>query len=276
MPALVPGAVHRVAATDRPGGKGVNVARLLHALGEPAVAIGLAGGTTGALLRQRLAQAGVDEAFTPIAGETRRTVVVAAADTTTGLWERGPEVTDAEWAHFVAGYTGFLREGVVAVLSGSLPPGVPPDAYARLIALARDAGAATILDADGAALRHGLAAGPDLVKPNADELAGLGAPPRRLGARDIVSSHGPDGLAASTADGSWIAALPSPLPGNPTGAGDACVAALARGMAARSPWPDRLTDAVALSAAAVLSPVAGEVDQEEWRRLRPAVVVTEV
>jgi tagatose 6-phosphate kinase len=276
VPTLVPGSTHRVTrATDQPGGKGVNVARLLHALGEATIAAGLTGGTTGSLLRRRLADAGIDEAFTPIAGETRRTVVVAAAQTTTGLWEPGPEVTDAEWARFRHDYTTLLDRADLVVLSGSLPPGIPIDAYAHLIAKARAAGVATILDADGAALRHGLTAGPDLVKPNADELAGLGASPQRLGARDVVSSHGAAGLVAATAEGSWSAALATPLPGNPTGAGDACVAALARGMTAELRWPDRLIDAVALSAAAVLSPVAGEVDLDEWRRLRSAVVVKE-
>ncbi|GFJ82993.1 1-phosphofructokinase family hexose kinase [Phytohabitans houttuyneae] len=235
VPALVPGATHRVdGVASRPGGKGVNVARVLHALGEPVVAAGLAGGGTGARLRAELAAAGIEEAFTPIAGETRRTVVVAAPTGATGFWEPGPEVTAGEWAAFLAGYPALVRRAALVVLAGSLPRGVPADAYARLVEVARAAGAATILDADGPALRHGLAAGPDLVKPNADELAGLGAPPQRLGARDVVSSHGEAGLVASTSAGSWTAALARPLPGNATGAGDACVAALARAWCGRS------------------------------------------
>jgi tagatose 6-phosphate kinase len=274
VPGLVPGTTHRVdSVATRPGGKGVNVARLLHALGEPVVATGLAGGANGALLRAGLAAGGVEEAFTPIAGETRRTVVVATPAGATGFWEAGPMVTAGEWAAFLDGYAALVRRAALLVLAGSLPRGVPAGAYAQLIAVARAAGAATVLDADGPPLRHGLAAGPDLVKPNADELAGLGAPPQRFGARDVVSSHGPAGLVASTAAGSWTAALPEPLPGNATGAGDACVAALARGMAASQPWPERLVDAVALSGAAVVSPVAGEVELADWHRLRPDVVV---
>ncbi len=274
--AFVPGATHRVTTVAcRPGGKGVNVARLLHALGEPTIALGLAGGPTGSLLRIRLAAIGIEEAFTPIDGETRRTVVVADATAATGFWEPGPEVTTHEWERFREDYAARLTAASLVVLAGSLPPGIAPDAYAHLIELAGAAGVPTILDADGAALRHGLAAQPDLVKPNANELASLGVPPQRLGARDVVSSHGPRGLLASTSAGSWTAALSTPLAGNPTGAGDACVAGLARGMASGQSWPDRLTDAVALSAAAVLSPVAGEIDLDQWRRLRSTVVVKE-
>ena len=71
-------------------------------------------------------------------------------------------------------------------------------------------------------------------------------------------------------------ALPQPLTGNPTGAGDACVAALAAGLLNPLPWPELLADAVACSAAAVASPVAGAVDPDRVRRLRADVVVEEI
>ena len=129
----------------------------------------------------------------------------------------------------------------VAVLSGSLPPGFPADGYASLVRLCREAGAAVILDADSESLRLALGAGPDLVKPNRAELAdatgsedvadGVEAL-RALGGRDVLVSAGPDGLTWYAADGTAVRArLDGSLDGNPTGAGDAVVAALAAGLA---------------------------------------------
>ncbi|MEV0808350.1 1-phosphofructokinase family hexose kinase [Micromonospora sp. NPDC050200] len=287
VPALVPGATHRVTeVAERAGGKGVNVARVLRTLGDPVIATGLAGGAGGARIRSLLADEGVREAFVPIAAESRRTVVVAEPDAATGLWEPGPIVTPNEWTAFLSRFADLVRGAEVVALSGSLPPGVPVDAYCALIEAARGAGAWTVLDSSGDALRHGLSASPDLVKPNAEELAGLvgHALPRpaaaldalrALAARTVVASFGPEGLLALTKQGSWHAFLPHPVAGNPTGAGDACVAALAHGMIHPRPWPERLADAVALSAAAVRAPVAGSLDLSDYRRLRRAVIVKE-
>ncbi|MEV6369296.1 1-phosphofructokinase family hexose kinase [Micromonospora musae] len=288
VPALTPGAAHRVSRVDeRAGGKGVNVARLLHTLGVPVVATGLAGGACGARIRFLLAQEGVPETFVPIEAESRRTVVVAAPDSATGFWEPGPTVTPEEWDAFRTRFTDLVRDAAAVVLSGSLPLGVPADAYRVLIEAARRAGTWTVLDSSGQALRHGLRADPDLVKPNADELADLlgCAPPRPaaaleavrgLDAPTVVASFGPDGLLAVTGEGAWRAYVPQPVAGNPTGAGDACVAALTSGLIRQRPWPERLAEAVALSAAAVRAPVAGSVDLSDYRRLRRDVIVKEL
>lgn len=295
---LVPHGTHRVAAVaERPGGKGLNVAAVLHAAGEPVRATGLLGGSTGARVTELMARDALPSSFTAIAGETRRTVAVADNTDATGFWEPGPEISAPEWQAFAAHFRELLAGAEVVVLSGSLPPGVPEDAYGTLIRLATAAGVRSILDTSGPALRHGLAAQPDLVKPNAAELAQLlavtpvpagvgGGQPRggviadavrarTLGARSVVVSHGAAGLVAVTPGGMWRATPPQRLTGNPTGAGDACVAALARGLRAGTPWPALLADAVALSAAAVAAPVAGAVDEETYRRTLPGVTVTE-
>ncbi|TQS42158.1 1-phosphofructokinase family hexose kinase [Cryptosporangium phraense] len=284
---LVPHGTHRVGPPEeRAGGKGVNVARVLHALGEPVLATGLLGGDTGARIARLLAADGVPAAFEPIAGETRRTLAVADGRGATGFWEPGPEVTSAEWDAFRRRFAALLPEARVLVLSGSLPRGLPSDAYAVLVTDARRAGVPTILDASGEPLRAGIEAGPTLIKPNAEELAALltstganggvpeaAAAARALGAEVVVASAGPDGLVAVTSDGGWHARPPEVVHGNPTGAGDAAVAALARGLRDRTPWPELLADAVALSAAAVASPVAGAADLALADRFRPTVTV---
>lgn len=286
--ALVPRASHRVDTVhERAGGKGINVARVLSALGVPAVVTGLAGGATGDRLRGELRAAGLRDELVPVAGESRRTLTVVSREDgdATVFNQSGPLVTTHEWESFTARYTRLLRDADVVVLSGSLPPGLPAGAYAQLITLAHAEGVVTVLDTSGPALREALAAGPDVVKPNADELAAVtgrqdiaaaAADLRAMGAGAVVASQGPDGLYTITSLGTWRATPPERLTGNPTGAGDACVAALAAGLAARSAWPAVLREAVALSAAAVLAPAAGDFDADAYRRFRTTVPVEEV
>lgn len=288
VPQLRPHRTHRVReVAERAGGKGVNVARVLHAIGEPVTATGLAGGGTGARIRSLLAADGVPESFVDIAAESRRTVAVADGVDATGFWEPGPLVSAAELATFRDHYRHLLAGARVVVLSGSLPRGVPVRTYADLVTVARDAGVAVVLDADGEPLRLGVAAAPTLVKPNAAELAGFAGVPvgevdvpsaaeglRAGGAAHVVASLGAGGMVAVTAEGRWRAAPPQAAAGNPTGAGDAAVAALARGLRQGTPWPQSLRDAVALSVAAVRAPVAGTVDLRVYREVRDHVAVT--
>jgi len=166
-----------------------------------------------------------------------------------------------------------------------------------LIALATAANVPTVLDTSGPALRAGLLAGPSVAKPNADELhailpaagpdvsgpgtaapngrrpgpQGLADAVRTLATGPVVVSRGSAGLFAVAGDEVWECAPPVSVQGNPTGAGDACVAALARGLRDRTPWPALLPDAVALSAAAVAAPVAGAFDPDVYRSTRAIV-----
>ncbi|MGP9020123.1 1-phosphofructokinase family hexose kinase [Streptomyces sp. BR1] len=285
VPALVPHASHRVdEVTERPGGKGVNVARVLAGLGHESVVTGFVGGRTGAVLRELLAPLAPVDALVPVAGTTRRTIAVVdtATGDTTQLNEPGPQITADEWDAFLAAYEPLLREADAVALCGSLPPGVPVGAYADLIRRARTAGVPVLLDTSGEPLRRGLAARPDLVKPNADELARLtgsreplraARDARRRGAHAVVASLGAEGMLAVTPDGIWQATPPAPVHGNPTGAGDSAVAALLSSLVENLPWPDRLTRAVALSAATVLSPVAGEYDGGAYGELLGRVKV---
>ncbi|HEY8339685.1 MAG TPA: 1-phosphofructokinase family hexose kinase [Egibacteraceae bacterium] len=270
---------------QRAGGKGVNVARILTRLGRPAAVTGLLGGDTGATIRRDLAAAGLDDRFLTIDGESRRSVaIVSDVDGDATIFnEPGPRVRADDWARFAQHYAGLLGDAAAVVASGSLPPGLPDDAYARLTRSARARGLPVAVDSEGPALAAAAAAGPAVVKPNAAELqrtTGLADPLagaaalRDAGAEAVVVSLGADGLLAVTGEGTWRARLPQPLAGNPIGAGDAAVAALIVGAVDETPWPLRLESAVALSAAAVAAPVAGEVDVERYRELLDVVEVT--
>lgn len=285
---LRPRTSHRVDTTyERAGGKGINVARVLAALGHEAAVTGLAGGPTGGLMRDELRTAGLPDELVTVAGDSRRTLTVVSRDDgdATVFNQCGPRVSPGEWETFTDHFASLVRGATVVALCGSLPPGLAPDAYAHLIRTAARAGAASVLDTSGPALLDALVAGPDVVKPNAAELAAVtgradvpaaAAQLRALGARAVVASSGPGSVHAVTPNGAWRAAPPEQLAGNPTGAGDACVAALAAGLATGAPWPDVLREAVALSAAAVPCPVAGDFDAGTYHRFRTAVSVEEV
>ncbi|MFE9597305.1 1-phosphofructokinase family hexose kinase [Streptomyces hokutonensis] len=284
---LRPHGTHRVSeVTERPGGKGLNVARVLAVLGHEVTVTGFTGGATGRVVQEQLAGTpGVLDALVPVSGATRRTTAVVDELTgdTTQLNEPGPTVTSAEWSAFQEAYRSLLGGVSAVALCGSLPPGVPVGAYAGLVRTARAAGVPVLLDTSGEPLRRGVAARPDIVKPNADELAELTGShdplratqdARRRGARTVVASLGARGLLAATPEGTWHATPPARVHGNPTGAGDSAVAGLLSGLVERLPWPDRLARAVALSAATVLAPAAGEFDRAAYEELLGRVAVT--
>ena len=294
------GGVNRPRAVHaRPGGKGLNAARTLHALGADVLVLGLAGGITGAGVEASLRELGVPAAFVSVGGETRRTFTVVdglvADGGVTAFHEAGPEVSRDEFAGFLAQYKEALPRAGAMVLSGSLPPGLEARTYATLVEAAAAAGVPAVLDAHGEALRQGAAAGPAIVKPNLAELAARAGPAASsaLAARGgaelaamaagelgragaVVITLGPEGLLAATGDGCWRARIPAAVAGNATGAGDAVAAALAHGIVLGRPWDERLRHAAALGAAAAAAPVAGEFRQQDYLGALGAVAVEEI
>jgi tagatose 6-phosphate kinase len=284
---LTPGSSHRVrGVTERAGGKGINVASVLHALGHDTMIFGFIGNATAAAVTTDLARGGLAHELIPIEGPTRRSIAVVDSSNgeATLFNEPGPRVPASSWEDLEAMLTARLPEATALVVSGSLPPGADDDACARLVRLAAAHRVTVLVDTVGAALLQAAAAGADIVKANSSELldttglsdvtaAALAL--RRRGAKAVVASLGAAGMTAFTPGGSWRAAPPTRIVGNPTGSGDAATAALIAGAVAGAPWPDRLRDAVALSAAAVTQPTAGSFDMDHYVRFVPQVVVEE-
>lgn len=156
-----------------PGGGGVNVARTIHRLGGDVLAIYAAGGLTGATYRQLLEAEGVPTLAIPIAGTTRESFTIDETDS--GEQFRfvlqGPELSEAEWTRCLTTVEAAIAPGGYVVASGSLPPGVPTDFYARVARLAHQHGARSIVDASGEALQAALAEGVYLVKASRRELS---------------------------------------------------------------------------------------------------------
>ena len=284
--ALTVGDSHRAdAAASRAGGKGLNVARVAHAQGATVRAITTVGGRTGEEFSAELHASGVPASLVPVRAATRRSVAIVDAQLgdTTIVNERGVNPGDAEWADLVAAVVDAMPSARVLVLSGSLPPGAPASLLPVLITVGRDAGATVIVDTSGPALLTAADAGAAVLKPNRAELieaTGLTDPvdgARSLiarGAELVLLSLGADGMLAVTASDLWHARLDRSLAGNPTGAGDAAVAACAVLLDDGERDPETiLRRATAWSAAAVLMPLAGDVSPT-WGDLERQLIVS--
>ena len=284
-----PGGSHRVAAPlSRAGGKGVNVSRVAHQLGLPTLAVTTCGGSTGELFRADLVESGMVHRLIPVAAETRRTLALVDStdDRTTIFNEAGPPLAPSEWRALAGTIVESVEGAGVLVGSGSLPEGAPADFYPALVALAHNAGVPAIVDTSGPGILAAARAGADLLKPNHHELMEamgetdlLAAAGKLvvLGARMVLVSAGGEGMLAFDAGHPgryWSARLPAPLSGNPTGAGDAAVAAAAAALASGITDPEEiLRRATAVSAAAVLMPRAGEVSPR-YQELAEELIVT--
>jgi 1-phosphofructokinase family hexose kinase len=165
------------------GGKGVNVARAIKRLGQPVVATGFAGGPTGSRIVEQLTEESILNDFVHIHQESRMNTAVLdptiqadggdSPGQVTEVNEPGPEVSPQE-AELLCDKLLYLAKGAqTCVFAGSLPRGVEPDLYARLVRDVTKLGVTTVLDTDGEPLRHGVRAGPAVVSPNVLEAEAL-------------------------------------------------------------------------------------------------------
>src|SRR6476619_6543518 len=159
------------------GGKGVNIARTLKALGQPVIATGFAGGATGTHIVEQLTEEAILNDFVRIREESRTNTSVL--DPTTGeqteINERGPAVSEREVELFRDKLLYLARGAAIVVFAGSLPRGVDSGIYAELIPELRRMGVTTVVDAEGEPMRLAIRAEPDVVSPNvleAEELVG--------------------------------------------------------------------------------------------------------
>jgi len=245
IPDLTIDSVNRITTmrTD-PGGKGINVSKVISKLGGSSVATGILGGDTGNAIRSSLEAMGLENRFRFVKGETRTNlkVIDPVNHTNTDINEPGITVSEELLNEFLEEVVGMITSGDIVVLSGSLPKGAPKDTYYTWVKACREAGARVILDADGELLAEGLKASPYLVKPNNHELSGLLGrnlkTPRELeqaarelmnryGIARVVVSMGKEGALYVTGEETVYAeGLKVPV-GSTVGAGDSVVAALA-------------------------------------------------
>ncbi|HDQ98911.1 MAG TPA: 1-phosphofructokinase [candidate division WOR-3 bacterium] len=271
------------------GGKGVDVSRALVEMDVPTVALGLVGGFDGKEFEGRLLNEGVACDFTRISGEIRTNIVIHGDEgLETALLARGPEVQPVELMNFMDHLEGVNGSGFL-VVSGSLPPGLTPAVYGRILSIGRDKGLTTVLDASGEALRTGIRARPDVIKPNRSELAELAGtepagPPGILRfcrtiqeeVATILVSLGADGILLVQSGRGLLARPPQVEVKSTVGAGDCAVAGFIAGLARDESPADCLRRAVAAGTAATLTPGTGICCREDIARLLPDITLEEV
>jgi len=266
---LAPGCVQRVtAARLDPGGKGVNVARALLANGVPARAVVPVAGVEGDQLVALLEHEGVDVAIVPVLGHTRSNITIAEADgTVTKLNEPGASLGADDLEALTCSVLDAATPGSWVALCGSLPPGLKAEAYATLTHRFVAAGLRVAVDTSGPAFRAAVAVGPELVKPNEEELAeAVGRPLRSqadviaaarelqdLGAQTVLVSLGSAG-AILVSEAVVLGESPVDEPRSTVGAGDAFLAGFLAAQHQGASHREAFAEALAWGAAAVRLP----------------------
>ena len=276
-----------------PGGKGINVARVLRALECEVAVTGFAGGYPAQFIATFLRREGVGLDFVRIAEDSRlcTNVIDTVRKSQTRLDELGPLVTPTEIEHLKRKWDQLLQGSKLAIISGSVPRGVPYDLYAELILIARQRRVPTMLDAHDEMLREAVAAGPTIMKPNLAELSALfgrtlSVPGGvleasrelvRRGVQMILCSLGADGAIAVTKDhGEWRAMAPKVEAVSAVGSGDAMVAGFAAAFSSRRKVTECIQWAVAAGTACAATFGAGFATMAEVEALVPQVEVEPV
>ncbi|UYG06885.1 1-phosphofructokinase [Halomonas sp. M4R1S46] len=288
LPRLVPGEVNRTHETHlTAAGKGVNVARVLVALGHEVCVSGFLGADNDGPFLRAFEALGVEDAFLRVPGETRINAKLAEADgRVTDINGPGAAIDAEAWQRLLAWLEDLAgdprRRPAAVVVAGSLPPGVGPADLAELVTRLRGADLPVWVDTSGEALAAAIAAGPTAVKPNEHELAAWAGrdltseaarleAARRLhaaGIEEALISAGPDGVLWISRRGAWQALPPRLAVASTVGAGDTLVAAMLHGVLEGLAPEPVLRLATALSAESVRHVGVGDARATDFPQLQ--------
>jgi 1-phosphofructokinase len=287
------GATNRLTSSRLdPGGKGTNVARVLHELGADVQVLGFLGSGNGAQFTRTLSDLEIRHQFIAILGENRINLKIIEPETgrLTEINDAGFSVVPDDLERLTGLVEAAMPQTGLLVLSGSLPEGLPPTYYHDLIGLAATHGVPTIVDTDDQPLVHALRARPTLIKPNRAEAERLVG--RRLtshteivaaavellerGPQMVIISNGRSGAVLVSTEGRWWATPPTIQPGSTVGAGDSMVAGFALGLSRALPGHEALRLATAAGAATASLKGTQLCSESDLLRLLPQVTVTAI
>lgn len=286
--------VNRVVDTSKtPGGKGLNVTRVLAQLGDDVLASGLLGGKMGELIETELDKARIKHSFYKIAGETRNCIAILHEGKQTEILEQGPRISPEEAAGFLEAFEEILPGVEVVAISGSLPQGLGTDFYARMVSLCKQHRVRVVLDCSGAALLEVLRgpAKPTVIKPNAEELSQLlgievtddadtlkATLQNELfdGIEWILISLGSKGAFAKHGDTFYRVSIPRIAVVNPVGSGDSTVAGVTSALVANVSDEDLLRKANVLGMLNAQEARTGYVNLENYDCFYQQITVAEV
>ncbi|MCX5734972.1 MAG: 1-phosphofructokinase [candidate division NC10 bacterium] len=282
------GGIARVQGVQEdPGGKGINVSRVLRQFGCSTAALGFLGGSAGRSLMDAMAKLAIDADFIAVPGETRINLTLTDGEHEIKVNEPGPSVPPHAVDALIARVRQRARESSAVVLAGSLPPGVPVAFYAELIRIIQDEGAKPVLDTAGPPLAHGGAARPYLIKPNRREAEALLGIPldtddaireavRRLsgyGIPIVALSLGAGGAICACGGMAWRAEVPPVAVLSTVGSGDAFLACLLLALLGGVDPSTALWVGTAAGLASVTLPGSRLCTRAELERMLPLVRV---
>lgn len=285
------GGVFRVKEVQRtPGGKGLNVARVINRIGEPVVTTGFLGVENGEFIKECLNRLAIPSSFIRIEGQTRNCVAILSCDgSQTEVLEPGPEISNIEIERFYERYKELIKRSSIISASGSLPKNVPIDMYKNLITLAKKKGIKFILDASGQALIEGIKALPYLIKPNKEELEAIvgvkinreedfimwGKELCNNGIEIVVVSLGAEGSVVFHKKSMYRVKVPKIEIVNPVGSGDAMVAGFAVAIKRGFNINEMISFASACGTANAMEKETGNVKLDNIKRIKQEILIEE-
>ncbi len=276
---------------ESPGGRGINASCVIHSFGGDTLALLTCGGETGKRMQKALDRCGYRTLPVPIRNEIRTNLTITDKHgLTVNLNESGPAVGKGEVARVERAVRESLDGAEWLMVCGSIPPGVPPAFYGKLVDMAREKKVRTLLHADGDALREGIEARPTLVAPNQQEAERLlnralltrshfleaAERIRAMGPESVVLSLGSRGAVGAYADGLLEALPPRVDAVCPIGAGDALVAAYVWAMTRQDDHADALRWGVAAGTASARLPGMNFANRQQTEEVYRQVEVRRV
>ncbi len=289
LPDFRAGETYRAKVLTLAGGKGLNVARAAHTLGQPCLALAPLGGHTGQYLRELADQEGLNCEGPALSSELRTCLTIVDSQANyrlTEIYEQGAPLESGDWERLMTRATNYFPQVALLAVCGSFPDGMPEDGLPRLVALAHAAGISVLLDTYGQQLARALELRPALVKINQHEAgAFLGHPIstpsqageaaralQQRGARMVVITLGSQGAVGMTTEGEffgWSAPRVNAL--SPTGSGDCLLAGIAVGLARGEALPEATRLGIAAGTANTLQFGAGRLSRQQVEELLPQV-----
>lgn len=266
-----------------PGGKGINVSRVLKRAGVESKALGFIGGFTGSFVEGVLREEGISANFIHVNGDSRINIKLKT-ETETEINGQGPEITNDQFGQLVKQIEG-LENSDILVLAGSIPSSLPSDLYIKLSKLAKNQGAKVVVDVSGKVLLDIVEQKPFFIKPNHHELGELfdttietpeeaipyGQRLLELGAENVAISMAEKGALLVTKDAVYQASVPKGTVKNSVGAGDSLVAGFLAAWLQKSDIVEAFRTGVASGSATAFS--LELCTQEDVLRLIPEVEI---
>ena len=282
--------VNRVAkAIKTPGGKGLNVTKVLNQLGADVTATGIVGRKNREWIREKLEERNIKEKFYICSKETRVCIAVLVKNSETEILEASEEVEEKDIKGFEEVFEELLEKSNIITISGSLLKGVEKDYYKKLIEMINSKNKKVILDTSGASLLEGIKAKPYLIKPNSDELEYITGEKindeyelkeavlklKELGAENIIVSMGKDG-AMYFGERNLRVTIPEIEVCNTVGSGDSTVAGFAKGLQDNMNLEETLKLAMACGMANAQKTETGLIDVKDVKSFMKQIKIEEI